>query len=49
MVNARTADGVIEGIEHTQKRFVLGLEWHPEYSATPEDKRIVAAFVEAAR
>jgi putative glutamine amidotransferase len=47
VVNARTTDGVIEGIEHTQKRFVLGLEWHPEYLFTPEDKGIIAAFVDA--
>lgn len=48
VANATTEDGVIEGIELPEKRFVLGLEWHPEYLATPEDKRIIAAFVASA-
>ncbi len=48
VANATTKDGVIEGIELPEKRFVLGLEWHPEYLATPEDKRIIAAFVASA-
>lgn len=49
IMNAHTSDGVVEGIEHTEKKFVLGLEWHPEYLASKEDKKIIAAFVEAAR
>jgi putative glutamine amidotransferase len=48
VVNAQTSDGVIEGIEYLGKEFVLGLEWHPEYLASKEDKKILAAFVEAA-
>ena len=48
VMNAHTSDGVIEGIEHIEKRFVLGLEWHPEYLVSQEDKNIIAAFVEAA-
>lgn len=47
VANARTTDGVIEGIEHTAKRFVLGLEWHPEYEAASEDRKILDAFVSA--
>ena len=49
VVNAKAPDGVIEGIEHTDMRFCMGLEWHPEYLASEEDRRIIAAFVEAAR
>lgn len=47
VVNAVADDGVIEGIELPAKRFCLGLEWHPEYQANIEDKKILTAFVEA--
>ena len=30
-------------------RFVLGVEWHPEYALSEGDTRIFAAFVAAAR
>ena len=29
-VNALAPDGVVEGIESTRHRFVLGVQWHPE-------------------
>ncbi|HEX9639055.1 MAG TPA: gamma-glutamyl-gamma-aminobutyrate hydrolase family protein [Acidobacteriota bacterium] len=49
-VAARAEDGVIEAIEHPQRAFVLGVQWHPEES--PEDEVTHALFgglVEAAR
>jgi putative glutamine amidotransferase len=49
VVNARAADGVIEGIEHPRHRFALGVQWHPEYQVDPRDQAIIAAFVDAAR
>jgi len=30
VVNARAADGTIEGIESGQKTFTVGVQWHPE-------------------
>jgi putative glutamine amidotransferase len=48
IVNATAPDGVIEGIEDPRKRFVLGVEWHPEYSISPGDDRIFDAFIRAA-
>jgi putative glutamine amidotransferase len=47
VVNARAPDGVIEGIEHTGRRFCLGVEWHPEYSIDPGDGAIFVAFIKA--
>ena len=38
-------DGVIEAIEWTDLPFAVGVQWHPEWSATPA---VVRAFVEAA-
>jgi putative glutamine amidotransferase len=31
VVNAVAADGVIEGLESPRHRFVLGVQWHPEF------------------
>ncbi|MBY8871023.1 gamma-glutamyl-gamma-aminobutyrate hydrolase family protein [Micromonospora sp. PLK6-60] len=39
-------DGVIEAIEDPDRRFVLGVQWHPEVDADP---RPVTALVRAAR
>jgi putative glutamine amidotransferase len=49
VVNARSADGVIEGIELPSHPFCLGVQWHPEYFVSPIDKRIFEAFVEACK
>jgi len=49
IVNARSTDGVIEGIEGRGLSFCLGVQWHPEYEVDQADRRIFAAFVEAAR
>lgn len=39
-------DGIIEGIEAPGRRFVLGVQWHPEDS---DDGRLFEALVAAAR
>jgi putative glutamine amidotransferase len=48
-INATAEDGVIEGIEDPRHRFVLGVQWHPEFSISKGDEKIFRAFVEAAR
>jgi len=48
VIDARATDGIIEGIEDPRRRFVLGVEWHPEYALSPGDTRIFDAFVAAA-
>jgi putative glutamine amidotransferase len=45
VVNARAPDGVIEGIEAPDRRFCLGVQWHPEFAIDPADTRIFDAFV----
>ncbi|MDX1484643.1 MAG: gamma-glutamyl-gamma-aminobutyrate hydrolase family protein [Alphaproteobacteria bacterium] len=47
-VNARAPDGVIEGIEDPDRRFCIGVEWHPEFEISEGDSRLLAAFVAAA-
>jgi len=49
IVNARAEDGVIEGIESPHHRFVIGVQWHPEYGVDARDQAILEAFVAAAR
>ena len=49
IINARTADGVIEGIEARNRKFCLGIQWHPEFEIDAGDIRIFMAFINAAR
>ena len=44
-----TSDGVIEAIEAPDRRFVVGVQWHPEYLIDPADARLFAALVAACR
>jgi putative glutamine amidotransferase len=39
-------DDSIEVLEDPSKRFMLGVQWHPE---TTDDHRLFAAFIDAAR
>jgi len=48
-VTARSADGVIEGLENPDRRFVVGVQWHPEdrVLVSEADQNLFAAFAEA--
>lgn len=47
---ARSDDGVIEGIRDPQRRFYVGVQWHPERTEFPETGlHVIRALVEAAR
>ena len=53
VVTARSADGVIEAIENPSKKFVLGVQYHPErMTQTPEfrehRRKLFEAFIQAA-
>jgi len=47
VVNARSDDGVIEGIEFPEQPFCLGVQWHPEYHVDAGDQKIFAALIAA--
>jgi putative glutamine amidotransferase len=48
LANATAQDGVVEGVESRDHRFVLGVQWHPERLVRDTShKRIYAAFVAA--
>ena len=46
-VSAYSLDGLIEGVEYTNKRFVIGVEWHPEttYDKDIYSKRLFNEFI----
>ena len=48
---AAAGDGLIESVYLPDKRFVWGLQWHPEHAfrVSEENRKIVAAFVRAAK
>ena len=48
VVSGVAPDGVIEAIEIPARRFVLGVQWHPEYHIDAADGAILRAFVAAA-
>lgn len=51
VVTARAHDGLVEAVEHPGRRFVLGLQCHPEELYPERDwaRRLFADFVAAAR
>lgn len=49
IVNATAPDGVIEGIEMPDKKFCIGVQWHPEFLITDADRALYKAFMDAAR
>ena len=49
ILNAHAPDGVIEGIEAPAYHFCLGVQWHPEFHICEGDKKIMQAFIDAAR
>jgi len=47
---AHTSDGVVEGIEHPGKRFVIGVQWHPEWLQDQQPMRnLYQAFINACK
>ena len=48
VVNAYSEDGYIEGVEISNKKFILGVQWHPEISYDFDDnsKKLLDYFME---
>lgn len=49
VVSGRAPDGVIEAIEVPDRRFCIGVQWHPEYGISAADEALFDALVEACR
>lgn len=50
-ITATAPDGVTEAVEMPDKKFVLGVQWHPEFflEEGSDDLKLFKAFIEAAR
>jgi putative glutamine amidotransferase len=50
MISARASDEVIEALEHPGKRFVVGVQWHPEgtWQHDPSSRKLFEALIQAA-
>ncbi len=51
IVSARAEDGIVEAFENPNRKFMLGVQWHPEHMWQSYDsaRRIWSAFVSACR
>lgn len=50
-INARSEDGLIEGIEYMEAPLIVGVQWHPEMMASQNDdmQQLFTAFVQMVR
>ncbi len=46
---ATASDGIVEAIEHVKHPWCLGLQWHPEFLITKNDKAIIKDFISHAK
>jgi len=51
VLTARAKDGIVEAVELPGKRFIVGVQWHPEgtWRDDPFSRKLFSAFVQAAR
>jgi len=47
IVSARAPDGIIEAIESKDYKFLVGVQWHPEYHNSVLDENLFKKFVKA--
>lgn len=45
IINAVSDDGIIEGVEYPNKKFIIGLQWHPESIIDENNKKIIDEFI----
>ena len=46
VVNAISDDGIIEGVEYPNKKFIMGVQWHPEYLKDDYSNKIACALID---
>lgn len=49
VVTAVSPDGLVEAIEVPEKRYFVGVQWHPEHPVSALDDELFLAFVRAAK
>ena len=50
-INAISEDGIIEGIEFENKKFAIGVQWHPEDMSLYDKnmEKLIKAFIESTK
>ena len=46
-INGYANDNIIESIEHISHKWCIGVQWHPEFLITKDDKKIIKNFIRA--
>ena len=49
IASSYATDGIIESIEHISHRWCIGVQWHPEFLITNEDKKIMKNFISSSK
>ena len=44
-INAISDDAIVEGVEVKDKKFIMGLQWHPEYIMDDNSCKIFNYFI----
>ena len=47
LVNAIADDGIIEGVEYPGKKFIVGVQWHPEYLTDQYTQILIDNFMKS--
>ena len=47
IVNALSDDGIIEGVEYPNKKFIIGMQWHPEHLHDENTNKIIDSFIKS--
>ena len=48
-ISARDLDGIVQAVEHPDRRYLLGVQWHPEFLLyQTRQRRLFSALVQAA-
>ena len=45
LISGVASDGIVEAIEHKKHKWCIGVQWHPEFLITKEDKNLIKNFV----
>ena len=46
-ISSYSEDGIIESVEYPNKKFIIGLQWHPEYLMDKNSIKIFDAFIQS--
>ena len=49
IISGIAPDGTIEAIEHLKHRWCIGVQWHPEFLITNEDKLLIKNFIKISK